>query len=311
MLRVDLTHERRLKPNGTDRPMVSIGLPVYNGEAYLRQLLDSVLAQTFGEFELIISDNASTDRTEMICREYAEADARIQYHRQTRNRGVTWNFRQVVLLSSGQYFLWTSHDDLLSPNYVERCVAILEENPPVVLCYSNAVYMDEAGNQFEPKRQLKFDLPRPYQRFRELIDLNHSCVAVFGVIRSDVLKKTSIHADFSDSDRCLLVELGLLGDYYRIPEPLFFHREHSGRFTHLHPTRQEQTRLANPGRSIRFVFPHFRMLREYALAVHRAPLNWTESGLCYLHLLNWTRWNFRRLCSDIKFFLVEVRTARS
>src|SRR5713226_9738948 len=103
MIKVDLSHE----PSPTVRPMVSIGLPVYNGEAYLRQVLDSVLAQTFSEFDLVISDNASTDGTEAICREYAAADPRIRYHRQARNRGVTWNFRQVVLLSSGQYFLWT------------------------------------------------------------------------------------------------------------------------------------------------------------------------------------------------------------
>src|SRR5208282_399437 len=119
MIKVDLSHQRKLEPAGTDRPMVSIGLPVYNGEAYLRQVLDSVLAQTFSDFELIISDNASTDCTEAICREYAAADARIRYHRQARNRGATWNFRQVALLSSGQYFLWTSHDDLLAPTYID------------------------------------------------------------------------------------------------------------------------------------------------------------------------------------------------
>src|ERR1700693_4622631 len=110
-------------------PMVSIGLPVYNGEVYLRQALDSILAQTFSDFELVISDNASTDSTEVICREYAAVDSRIRYRRQTRNRGVTWNFRQVVLLSSGKYFLWTSCDDLLAPNYVERCIEVLENDP--------------------------------------------------------------------------------------------------------------------------------------------------------------------------------------
>src|SRR6266853_631610 len=95
-LSTDLNAERKLEPNRTDRPIVSVGLPVYNGEAYLRQVLESVLAQTFTEFELVISDNASTDGTEKICREYAAADPRIRWHRQARNRGVTWNFRQVV-----------------------------------------------------------------------------------------------------------------------------------------------------------------------------------------------------------------------
>src|SRR5438105_6865480 len=204
MTTVDFSHERQFKPNRPLRPMVSIGLPVYNGETYLPQVLDSVLAQSFSDFELIISDNASTDSTEMICRKYAAADTRIRYHRQPWNRGVTWNFRQVALLSSGKYFLWTSHDDLLAPNYIERCIEILESDPSVVLCYSNAIYMDEAGRQFEPKQQLEFDQPSPHERFRRLMGLSHSCVALFGVIRLDVLKSTSIHGDFADRDRCLL-----------------------------------------------------------------------------------------------------------
>jgi glycosyltransferase involved in cell wall biosynthesis len=302
---------RKTTISGTSRPLVSIGLPVYNGEAYLSQALDSILAQTFDDFELIISDNASEDKTETICMEYAAVDARIRYHRQTRNRGATWNFRQVVLLSSAKYFLWTSHDDLMAPNYLEGCVTILEHNPNVVLCYSEPINIDEAGRQFEPGCPLKADLPRPHQRFRELIDLNHSCVALFGLIRADVLRKTSIHGDFSDGDRCVLVELGLLGDYYRIREHLFFHREHAGRFTHQHPSRQEQTRRANPDQSIRFVFPHFRIFREYALAVHRAPLSLVERLRCYLHLLNWLRCYRRRFWNDIKFSVIELSQLQS
>jgi glycosyltransferase involved in cell wall biosynthesis len=311
IMTANLQEERNIKLTEADRPMVSIGLPVYNGEAYLRQALDSILSQTYGEFELVISDNASNENTEMICREYAAADARIRYHRQTRNRGVTWNFRRVVLLSSGKYFLWTSHDDLLAPNYVESCVAILEHNPNVVLCYSDPVNIDEAGKRFEPGCPLKADLRRPHQRFRELIGLNHNCVALFGMMRADVLKKTSIHGDFSDGDRCVLVELALRGDYYRIPEHLFFHREHSGRFTQQYPSRQDQTRRANPDQSIRFVFPHFRIFQEYTLAVHRAPLSWAEHFWCYLHLLNWVRWYRGRFWSDIKFSIVQLIQSRS
>ncbi len=161
-LAMNVDSRKTTKLTQTSRPMVSIGLPVHNGEAYLRQALDSILSQTFRQFELVISDNASDDKTETICREYAAVDARIRYHRQTRNRGVTWNFRQVVLLSLAKYFLWTSHDDLMGPNYVERCVTILEHNPSVVLCYSEPMNIDEAGTQFEPGCPLKADLPRPF-----------------------------------------------------------------------------------------------------------------------------------------------------
>jgi glycosyltransferase involved in cell wall biosynthesis len=311
MKQVDLSHESRLGETSTDRPTVSVGLPVYNGETYLRLLLDSVLAQTVGEFELIISDNASTDSTEAICREYAAADARIRYHRQPRNRGVTWNFRQVALLASGKYFLWTSHDDILAPNYVERCVEVLDRDPSVVLCYSNSIHLDEAGNQFEPTQRLEFDQPSPHQRFRRLIGLSHNCTPLYGLIRLDVLKKTSIQDDFADGDRCMLVELGLYGTYHRIQEPLFYHREHAGRFTHQHPSRQERTRLANPDRTLRFIFPFFRVLKEYALAVYRAPLSWVERFRCYLYLLNWVCRHVPLLCGDLKSAFLELTKPRS
>src|SRR5262249_7796964 len=156
-MNVDSRDKSTTKATQNSRPMISIGLPVYNGEAYLRQAVDSILAQTFDDFELIISDNASNDRTEVICREYAAADTRIRYHRQARNHGATWNFRKVVLLSSGKYFLWISCDDLLAPNYAERCVAILEQNPSVVLCYSDPVNIDEHGKRHDPGYSLKAD----------------------------------------------------------------------------------------------------------------------------------------------------------
>ena len=124
---------------------VSIGLPVFNAEQYLEQSLASILSQTYGNFELIISDNASTDATEAICQRYVVRDARVRYHRNSRNHGPTFNFRQVVLLSSGEYFLWAAHDDMFAPEYVERCVAFLEQNPDVVLCYSKSIEIDEQG----------------------------------------------------------------------------------------------------------------------------------------------------------------------
>ncbi len=310
-MKPDASRQPTLGPGGGRRLKVSIGLPVYNGETYLRGLLDSVLAQTFGEFELIISDNASTDATETICREYEAADARIHYHRQARNHGVTWNFRQVVLLSSGTYFLWTSHDDLMAPKYVERCVEVLDKDPSVVLCHSSSIYLDDAGNQFEPKTQFVFDQPEPHQRFRRLMSMSHNCMVLYGLIRMDVLRKTSIQADFADGDRCALAELGLHGRYHRIAEPLFFHREHASRFTHQHPSRQARTRLANPDRPMRLVFPVFRVLKEGVLAVHRAPLGRMERFRCYLELVNWVRRYIGLLCSDLKFAFIDLTSSGS
>src|SRR2546426_6424374 len=118
---------------------VSIGLPVFNCDPLLRQAVDSLLTQTYSDFELVISDNASTDGTEAICREYAAKDHRVRYYRGERNRGAVWNWNRVFELSGGEYFKWAAHDDLCAPDYVERCVEVLDRDPSVVLCYAETV----------------------------------------------------------------------------------------------------------------------------------------------------------------------------
>jgi glycosyltransferase involved in cell wall biosynthesis len=275
-------------------PAVSIGLPVFNGEQFLEQSLDSILAQTYTDFELIISDNASTDRTESICRRYAERDARVRYHRQPHNRGVTWNFRQVASVARGGYFLWTAHDDRFAPEYIERCVAFLQKNPNTVVCYSKAIEIDEAGKQLvRNERTLGADAPTPHQRFRELIRMEHNCESIFGMIRTDVLKKTSVHGDFPDSE---------------LPDYLFFHREHAQRVTKQFPSRQERMFRLNPERHPRLVFPHFRQFREYIAALQRAPLDWSERSRCLFQMLGWV-WEYRsRLAADLRYVMARTLT---
>src|SRR6202011_3838576 len=126
-------------------PTVSIGLPVYNGERYLRETLDSILAQTYHDFEVIISDNGSTDATEQICREYTARDSRIRYHRSAVNRGAAWNYNNVTALSNGKYIKHAAADDLLMPTYLERCVATLEHDQSMTVCHSRSKFIDEDG----------------------------------------------------------------------------------------------------------------------------------------------------------------------
>ena len=114
-------------------PHVSVGLPVYNGERYLRQAIESIQSQT--DLELIISDNASTDATEGICREYATRDPRVRYYRSDQNRGAAWNHNRVVELARGEYFKRQCHDDYCDTTFLEKCLAVIHSNPDVVLCY--------------------------------------------------------------------------------------------------------------------------------------------------------------------------------
>ncbi|HMB96546.1 MAG TPA: glycosyltransferase family A protein, partial [Tepidisphaeraceae bacterium] len=127
------------------RPKVSIGMPVRNGQRFIRQAIDSLLAQTFTNFELIICDNASTDSTEAICREYASRDSRVRYFRNSRNLGPAGNHNKCVDLSQGDYFRWHAHDDMCAPDYLEKCVECLDHNPDVVIAYPRTLIVDEEG----------------------------------------------------------------------------------------------------------------------------------------------------------------------
>jgi glycosyltransferase involved in cell wall biosynthesis len=265
------------------------------------------LSQTYSNLEIIISDNASTDATEAICQRYGARDARVRYHRNSRNRGPTFNFRQVVAFSAGEYFLWAAHDDMFAPEYVERCVAVLEQNPDVVLCYSRSIEIGEHGQFLERQEQiLAADSPYPDRRFRELIRMDHNCETMFGVIRAVVLKRTSIHGDFPDSDRCMLAEVGLYGRFVQLPDRLFFHRRHAHQMTQQFPSRQERMAQLNPDRRFRIVFPHFRQFREYILAIHRSPLSWKDRLRCYFQMLRWLRNNAPRLVRDLRYSVVQL-----
>jgi glycosyltransferase involved in cell wall biosynthesis len=297
----------KMSASSTDGPLVSIGLPVFNAEHYLEQCVAAILAQTYRNFELVISDNASVDATESICRRYALSNPRVRYYRNPRNLGATFNFRQVVTFSSGKYFLWAAHDDIFAPEYVERCISVLENNPEIVLCYSKSVEIDEQGQSVDRNEQaLAVDSARVRQRFRELIRMDHNCQTMFGVMRTAVLKRTSVHGDFPDSDRCMLAEVALHGKFFELSDHLFFHRSHALQMTQQFPTRQERMARLNPDRRFLLVCPHFRQLREYLLAIHRSPLTWKDRSACYLEMLGWVRDNHRRLWRDLRYVLVQL-----
>ncbi len=301
------TEKAQMPVSSSDGPLVSIGLPVFNAEHYLHECVGAILAQTYRNFELIISDNASVDATESICRRYVSSDPRVRYYRNPRNLGATFNFRQVVTFSSGKYFLWAAHDDMFAPEYVERSISVLENNPEVVLCYSKSIEIDEQGQPVERKEQaLAADSAHVRQRFHELIRMDHNCQAMFGVMRTAVLKRTSVHGDFPDSDRCMLAEVALYGKFFELPDHLFFHRSHALQMTQQFPSRQERMVRLNPDRGFSLVFPHFRQLREYLLAIHRSHLAWKDCLACYFEMLGWIRDNRRRLWRDVRYAILQL-----
>jgi glycosyltransferase involved in cell wall biosynthesis len=296
-----------------DKPRVRIGLPVFNGENYLEEALDSILAQTYSDFELIISDNASTDRTEEIYREYAAKDERIRYFRNETNLGAVRNFNHVFELSSGEYFKWAAHDDMIAPDFLIKCVKVLDQDPTVVLCHSKVKFIDEFGDVLANHRVAHYitelknvDSFKPQDRFGDLILINHNCLHVLGLIRASVLKRTILLASHMGSDRNLLVELGLLGRFYTIPEHLFFSRDHSERS--IRALRlYSRAAWCHPAKEGRLVFPQWSRFFGYFKSVYRMPLSWYERKCCYIHLANWLRLYRKNLLGDLMVAASQIR----
>lgn len=212
--------------------VVTVGVPVRNGGRYLDEALAALRSQTFRDFEVVISDNASTDDTADICRRHAADDLRIAYHRNDRDRGAVHNFNRCLELARGRYFTWKAHDDLVAPTFLARCVARLEDEPDAVLCHTRTHIVDADGRVlgvYDPAT-LGTDADRPSSRFGARVVAPH-CVEVFGVIRTDALRRVRPLQPFVGSDRAVLAELALEGRFVTVDEPLFHNRKHPDRST--------------------------------------------------------------------------------
>ena len=283
---------RHAMTSGTP-PRVSIGLPVFNGERYLAQAIGSILGQDLRDLELIISDNASTDRTPEICTAFARRDARVRYHRNPRNLGAGPNYDRCFHLARGEYFKWAAHDDRLAPDYLSRTVAALDAAPEAVLCTTGVA---EIGPEDEVRRVYRnvlpgIDSPRPARRLAALIHTRHECEDFFGLFRRAALLGSSLHGTHSGSDRVLLAEMALRGRWTGVAEPLFLHREHEARYTRA-------VLLGNRSRAALWLdtaVPTARAGRMFHLVVYRHYLRVVRKNTrpgaaraaCYAELLRW------------------------
>jgi glycosyltransferase involved in cell wall biosynthesis len=281
---------------------VTIGLPVYNGEAFLAEALDSLLAQTFTDFEVVISDNASTDGTEAICRERAGRDARVVYTRNATNVGAMRNFNQVFERVRGEYFKWAAHDDLHDPDYLRQCVEVLDAHPEVVLVHPRSRDIDETGRTLttHPHRADLVDA-RVTVRFRDVIRREHSCQMIFGVIRTDILRRTRMFANYADCDRVLLAELALAGPFFEIADVLFIHREHKNRSVWQYKSRQTRGAWFDPRRAGMPAMPYTRQFWGYVGAIRRSPNPPGARVLCGLLMGGWLLHNADGLWEDLSY----------
>jgi glycosyl transferase family 2 len=298
----------------TPRPLLSVGLFVYNGEPFIKETLDSLQNQSFRDFELIISDNGSTDRTQAICEQYASLDPRVRYYRNGHNRGAGWNIRRVFELATGKYFEWAACDDLCSSDFFEKCIDVLERDLSVVLAHSRTRVMDQSciflENYDWPMQTDSYDV---VTRFREMLLNDHMCYQIFGVIRRDALLRIPPQGSYVNSDGVLLAQLSFLGRFFEIPEYLFTSRRHQGQSMATLPVRvtKRRFRLTNrhctlpcpewwdPEKRTSITFPEWRQLREYFFSIFRAPIRSKERLQSLALLAPWIIKHLRRMMKDL------------
>jgi glycosyltransferase involved in cell wall biosynthesis len=265
-------------------PRVSVGLPVYNGQRFIERTLDLILSQDYEDFELIISDNASVDKTEDICRRYAEMDSRIRYSRFQQNTRVANNFNQVFKLSRGKYFKWAAYDDECHPTFLRRCVEVLESAPDsVAMVYPRAELIDDEGEILRKglDRIGSRDL-RPHCRLAWVLRSLSFCDPLFGLIKAKFLRKTQLIGPFFASDYVILGELAMLGEIWELDEILFRMRNHPQRsMTANRSVRARAVYYDSSAARKLFIMPSWeRMVCEMLKAVWRSPLHPAEKVKC-------------------------------
>jgi glycosyltransferase involved in cell wall biosynthesis len=285
-------------------PKVAVAVPVYNGERYLEASLASLLAQTFGDFELLILDNASTDGSEKISRAFAARDARVRYHRNPQNigGGPNWNLA-FDLASPAPYFKWAAHDDVHAPRFLERCVAALDADPGAVLAFTGANRIDPDGKLIGPRTlEIPLGSPDRMSRFFPLLE-SYDCLEIHAVMRRDALLKLGkpVLGMHLDGDGVMLIRLALLGRFHLVDECLFSYRSHEAQtVSRFDKDYEAWVRWWDPSQAGRRVFPHWRRQLELWRAVLATPYPLSERVRCAVALAKWIKWNPERYVKEAK-----------
>lgn len=272
-------------------PRLSVGLPVYNGEKYLAQSLDALLGQTYDDFELLISDNTSTDDTAGICARYQEQDSRVRYFRQPRNIGCAPNHNFLVGEARGELFKWASDDDLYACDLLERCVEALDKYPDAALAHSFTAIIDDSGDVI---KTVKYSLDTAGvsapERFRSVL-FDPGGDDDGAVIRTSILRQTALNGSHYRADRTFVSELALYGPFYQVPDWLYFRRDHPDRAARAFSSVRAWCGNLDPRRADRLRHPVGRLYAEYLwgyiAAIRRAPLSPADRRACYRHLMDW------------------------
>ncbi len=280
-------------------PTLTIGLPVYNGAKYLEMAAESILEQSFRDFELIISDNASSDGTETIGRTIAAGDPRVTYRRNARNVGLSGNFNLLVPLARGRLFKWATADDVLRPGYLDRCVAAIDADPSVVLAHPRTDFVDGDGAPLDlkdPGWHLVSD--DPTERLRIALMANQWMNAALGVIRTDSLRRTRLMPRYAGGDYRLMAELSVLGKFVEIPERLYVRRIHSESYAG-NARNAAWLRRYMSGSRAGMRLPTWHLRKDYAGIVMRAPIPLSRKAVLLAYVVRAMRRQWRGLFGEL------------
>lgn len=274
-------------------PLVSIGMPVYNGERFISKALDSLLAQSFKDFELVISDNASEDATQQICLEYAARDQRVRYYRNEVNKGAAWNFTHVFELSSAKYFMWASHDDYWNPHYLQSCLEEFSISKDIVLAGAICESIDPETEEviFTDKGFSTIGLP-PHKRFIRYKSMIHSGSHIggifYGLYKRSALIKVMPMRKLVATDHLILAELCFQGEFVTVQEKLVFKRWGGASTSH-----RNNARALGLTNQLLIMCPYFvREIMLQKIIFHTDKLTVPEK----VRLACWSLFNYVQVC---------------
>jgi glycosyltransferase involved in cell wall biosynthesis len=276
-------------------------MPVYNGEKYVAESIRAILAQTFSDFELIISDNASDDRTEQICREFARQDSRIRYFRNAENIGAAGNYNRLFDLARGQFFRWANADDLFAPTLHALCLKALRDNPDAVLSYGKTEIIDESGQMIKRyEDNLHLVDESAYSRFQRFFRQVGLTNVIYGLMRTDAVRQTGVFGDgtLPAADVGFMAELTLLGTFIEVPDVLFYRRMHSdaSSFDRDDDERQQTFWRAE---STPFKLPEIRQNVRYLSRIWKARLDLSEKLKLSQYIVRRLIWQRRQIASEL------------
>ena len=282
-------------------PKVIVGLPVFNSQKFLGAAIESHLSQSFGDFELVISDNGSTDATPDICAAYAGRDKRVKYWRSDVNRGILWNHRRVfdAVTSPGQYFRWAAGDDIMEPGLLEAMVAVLDKRPDVEAVVPDTRNIDIDGKiTGSMARALDLQSPDAFERARQILLGEYQMVIAFGLFRASTLQVLRTRPDYIGWDFVFVWELALRGKMVQPVGPTLLRRFHAGAMSHV-KTAKEMRKWVEPDSKAGMRFPHWTWAYERARALMASPLSTRDRLRIGAFLARATLWQRGALARDV------------